>query len=177
MLTWIRDGKGSSITLFLISILVLFLSFLMVFINDISNEELVRILNLLETDGIKAYAVFGLIGLMFLAALVAQMFFVSFFLHLVSKVIFRIPMEFDKFYKVIKIFYIFIGLGICWQLINVVSNSMIMSIIFNPFIILGFIAMYLLILFFTNVSRIKPFLFTTFLYGSYLIFTTITLGG
>lgn len=176
MLTWIKEGKGSSVTLFLISILILSLSLLTVFVNDIRGEELDRILSLLETDGLQAYAVFGLIGVMFLGALVAQMFFISLFLHLVSKVIFRIPMEFDKFYKVIKIFYIFIGLGIYWQLNNFASNHMV-SIIFNPFIILGFIAVYFLILCFANVNRIKPFLFATFLYGSYLIFTTITLGG
>ncbi|UTR16322.1 hypothetical protein MM221_07180 [Salipaludibacillus sp. LMS25] len=174
MFTWIKDGKGASLTLFLISILVLSISFLIVAINDLRDEELTRILNLLETDGIQAYAVFGLIALIFLGAIIAHMFFVSVFLHLILKVIFRIPMAFDRFFKIMKVFYIFIGLGICWQLI--VSDRLLAPIIFNPFIIVGFIVMYFLFRFLTDVRRFKPFLFTTFLYGSCLVVTKISSG-
>jgi hypothetical protein len=176
LLRWIKDGKGSSTILFCISIFSLCIAFLLVFINS-ENDDWSRIVNLLKTDGAKAYAIFGLIALIFLGAIIAQLFFGSLLLYFVSKLVFRIPLEFEAFYKIIKIFFVFIALGVCWQLINFIRNSIVASIILNPFIILGLITIYLLFRFLSDVNRFKPLLFIIFLYSSYLILSISYLEG
>jgi|SRR5690606_1158180 len=176
MLTWVKQGKGSSSILFLVSILTLFSALAFVLLHDLNSQEYSRIVEVLSTQGVKAYALFSLIAVIFLGAIVVQLFFGSMIMHAISKIIFRIPISFELFYQVMKIFNIFLAFAIAW-LIMIDINSLVLSVILNPFIIFGFVIMFYLIVKFSHVHWFKPFLFVIFNFITYLILINSITGG
>jgi hypothetical protein len=109
MLSWIKEGKNSSTILHILSITFVSLAFLLALITNFGNEELSRIVDLLKNDGAKAYAIFGLVALIFLGAIIAFIFYGSLLIHFLARMVFRIPLSFKDFYQIMKVFYIFLA--------------------------------------------------------------------
>jgi hypothetical protein len=169
MLSWIKEGKNSSTILHILSITFVSLAFLLALITNFGNEELSRIVDLLKNDGAKAYAIFGLVALIFLGAIIAFIFYGSLLIHFLARMVFRIPLSFKDFYQIMKVFYIFLAFAITWQIFN--SKNVLISVIFNPFIIFGVIVMCFLFHILSKTNWHKPILFGLFIYFSYIAIT------
>lgn len=178
MVNWLKKSKFSTYVLFGIAFSFSLISIFISIYFEMGTREFSDLMNLINREGTPGFAIVGIIVVLIVFYIIVQLFFGALISHLVARFIFRILIDFKTFYRVTLIFNSLMSLVIIWELCFYGGESSIVLILTNPILIISFIVLFLLLRALSNMYWLKPLLFTTFVFISYLAFSSfITLGG
>lgn len=176
-MNWIKKSKFATYVLFIIAFVLSISSMIIAIYSDMGTSEFSTFVNLINKEKTPGFAIIGIIIFLFIFYIIAQLFFGAVISYLIARFIFRISIDFKTFYRITLIFNSLMSLVVIWQLFILKNSSNFLLVVANPILILSFIVMFWLLKELADKSWLKPLLFTIFALTSYLVFSSIPLGG